>query len=416
MGLVHPRHVLDGEEGEGEGARGGFHPGERLALRIGDVQQVDMADAAQIAVGVDRGGVEQNDVLHLRRDRVAGRGVGRARGTGLGRIALAVVALDHQRMGGVDEVEVADRRRALGEAELEAVTGPVLLRRIEGHHPQEVTLGAAAGHQQRLFEHRPEQVGAGLQRHALVTARALHLIVLARLGRNLDAGGVGAGQNRAVKPRRDHVEDRAVARHMQQIGAEFLADPEGAVERLEAFRVEIGAGQITAVGAFIGDAERHLVVGVVQEDGFLAGHRAGGEIGRHAVEEQHRVGAVHLRAEAVVGQREPAAILGAVHREARHPLHRLADEGQGDAGLVAAIALADIAHHAHRRLVAGGAGELARDPQIARRIGGRRDERQRRQEGVAGERRREDLFGEGRGGQGGAGRQQGDLEGHRCLL
>ena len=60
VGLIHAGHILNREEREGEGPLGRFHPRQRLAIGILNIHQVDMADAAHIAIGVDGREVTRN--------------------------------------------------------------------------------------------------------------------------------------------------------------------------------------------------------------------------------------------------------------------------------------------------------------------------------------------------------------------
>ena len=163
------------------------------------------------------------------------------------------------------------------------------------------------------------------------------------------------------------------------VGAELVADPEPVADDLEAFGVEVGAGQIALVGVFVDDAERHLLVRIVQEHGLLAVDRAGRPVDLVVVEIQHRIGRVVARAEAVVGQHPEGAVR---HRlDAGMALQRLALERHRHAGRTAV----GLAHHAALRFDALPGGVLARGLQIGRRIGRRVDERGRRQHRMAGE-------------------------------
>src|SRR5690606_32881240 len=98
-------------------------------VRVRDVEQVDRADTLDEAFAVDLGGVDQDDVLYLRRDWIAGRLV-----VGLAfkaDIAFAVVAFDDERASVVDEVEISDGGCAFHKAEPVAVAGPVSLAGVE---------------------------------------------------------------------------------------------------------------------------------------------------------------------------------------------------------------------------------------------------------------------------------------------
>jgi hypothetical protein len=126
---VHARHVLDREERELEG-RAEQHVGIAIAarglVRIADRHRFDVADLAQRAVGGGVGEVSEVDALEARRV-VEARRHGLAAGTCAYSVALAVVALDHQRTTLVDQVEVADRGRAFLQRVAQSAAGPVLL-------------------------------------------------------------------------------------------------------------------------------------------------------------------------------------------------------------------------------------------------------------------------------------------------
>ncbi len=168
----------------------------------------------------------------------------------------------------------------------------------------------------------------------------------------------------------------AIKTSANDVRAELITDPDLVIEILNAFRIEICTRQVAAIGAFIGDTKWHFLIRIAQKHRFHAFNLAGFKIRLHAMEEQQCVRAVCFGAETIVGQGEDAAIGCTVHRKARHALYRLANEGKGDAGGVAAIGLADITHDGHRLVVAGLAGELAGNPRVARGIGRRCNQRQ----------------------------------------
>ena len=218
------------------------------------------------------------------------------------RLALAIVALDHQRTGFIDEVEITDGCRARRQFEFEASTGPVAAHRIKRQHAQEIALVLAILGQQRLFQHGPKQAGAGLQGHAFIPARAWYSPILAqhRCGRN--AGCVRAFKLLAVHHRRVNALDAPIQTRFDQIGAELIADPDTVADALDAFQIEIGARQIAAVSGIPRQAERHFEIGVMQKNRFLDINAARLKIGNHAAEKQHRVGAVGLGAKAIIRQ------------------------------------------------------------------------------------------------------------------
>ena len=189
---------------------------------------------------------------------------------------------------------------------------------------------------------------------------------------------VGRAGRLAVDHGLEHRLDLAVGVDADEIGAELLADPELAADRLDRLGIEIGAGQIALLGALMDNAERHLLVGIVQEGGREALDRTGVEIGLELVEEQHRVRRVHLGAEAVIGQHQELAITQ--RADAGKALHRLAGEGGGEAGRTPARS----AHHRADLLDAlARRGELAGDLEIGRRVGRGRDDGVGRQQGMA---------------------------------
>ena len=189
---------------------------------------------------------------------------------------------------------------------------------------------------------------------------------------------VGRAGRLAVDDGLEHGLDLAVGIDADEIGAELFADPVLAADRLDRFRIEIGAGQVALLGALMDDAERHFLVGVVQEGGRQALDRAGVEIGLELMEEQHRIRRVHLGAEAVVGQHKELAI--AERADAGETLHGLAGEGGGEPGRAPARG----SHHRADLLDAfAGRNELAGDLEIGRRIGRSRDDRVGRQQGMA---------------------------------
>ena len=138
----------------------------------------------------------------------------------------------------------------------------------------------------------------------------------------------------------EHGQDLAGLVGLQHIGSELVADPEGVADDLKTFGVEIGAGEITFCGVLMQDAERHLPVGIVQEDGFLPLDLAGRPVDLVAVEIEHRVCRVVARTHAVVGEHPERAVRH--HLDAGMALQRLALERQRHAGRP----LIGFAHHA----------------------------------------------------------------------
>ncbi|MNS97998.1 hypothetical protein D3C72_1323490 [compost metagenome] len=198
---------------------------------------------------------------------------------------------------------------------------------------------------------------------------------------------IGRAHGLAVDLRIEHREHLALQVGLDQEGAELLADPQRAAGELEALGIEVRTRQVALLRAFVNDAERHLLVGVVQEDGVDAIELAALEVHLVVVQVEHEVGRVGLRAGAVVGEDPERAVVHLL--DARVPLQRLALEGHRHAGATAGREAFDRA----QRLDALARGELAADLQVGRRVFRGGDEALRRQHGVAGE----------RGGEGGLG-------------
>ena len=83
----------------------------------------------------------------------------------------------------------------------------------------------------------------------------MHGPILARDRDRTDAGGVRAFQLGLALHRRVYGEHLSIQRHAEDVGAELLADPDLAIQELDAFGVEVGAGQVAGGVAFIGNAE-----------------------------------------------------------------------------------------------------------------------------------------------------------------
>jgi hypothetical protein len=195
---------------------------------------------------------------------------------------------------------------------------------------------------------------------------------------------VGRAHRLAVDLRVEHREHLALEVGLDQEGAELLADPQRAAGELEAFGVEVGARQVALLGAFMDDAKRHLLVGVVQEHGVQAIELAALEVHLVVVQVEHEVGRVGLGAGAVVGKDPERAVVHLL--DARMALQRLALEGHRHAG----AALGRQAFDRAERLDALGGGELAADLQVGRRVLRCGHEALRGQHGVAGEGGRKD--------------------------
>ena len=175
----------------------------------------------------------------------------------------------------------------------------------------------------------------------------------------------------------EHPQHLACLVGLQDVGAELVADPEGVADDLEALGVEVGAGEIALGGILMQDTERHLLVGIVQEYGFLAVDLAGRPVDLVAVEVQHRIGRVVTRAHAVVGEYPERAVRH--HLDAGMALQRLALERQRHAGR----ALVGFPHHAAEGVDPAAGGVFAGGLEIGRRVGGRLDKGLGRQHGMA---------------------------------
>src|SRR5205823_5980865 len=119
---------------------------------------------------------------------------------------------------------------------------------------------------------------------------------------------VGRAHRLAVGRGFEHGQDLAGLVGLQHIGSELVADPEGVADDLKTFGVEIGAGEITFCGVLMQDAERHLPVGIVQEDGFLPLDLAGRPVDLVAGEVEHRGCRVVAGRHARAAWRGPAAL------------------------------------------------------------------------------------------------------------
>ena len=164
---------------------------------------------------------------------------------------------------------------------------------------------------QRAFEQAVEELAVLRAGHALVALGAAQVdrgVARAGCARRLHRRIVGRAHRLAVDHGVEHRQHLAGPVGLEHVGAELVADPERVADHLEAFDVEIGAGQVALCGVLVDDAERHLLVGVVQEDGLVPLDLAGRPVDLEVVEIQHRVGRVVARAEAVVGEHPERAV------------------------------------------------------------------------------------------------------------
>ncbi|MPM94067.1 hypothetical protein SDC9_141210 [bioreactor metagenome] len=77
---------------------------------------------------------------------------------------------------------------------------------------------------------------------------------------------------------------------LDEIGAEFVTEPNMLTDELHRLDVEVGARQVALLRAFVDDQEGHLLVRVVQEHGLQALHAATLPVRLDVVEHQHGVG------------------------------------------------------------------------------------------------------------------------------
>ena len=133
----------------------------------------------------------------------------------------------------------------------------------------------------------------------------------------------------ALGERHGRVEHAAAGVDVQEVRAELLTDPEGAVRHpLERLDVDVGRGEPPRVGVGPHDRERDLLVrvgqGEVTQDLHAAGAAAGSLPARSdQVDPQQDVARARLAADVVVGHR-PEGAVAVRHRggEAGHLRHR----------------------------------------------------------------------------------------------
>ena len=149
----------------------------RDAVRVGDVEEVDVTDLLDEAFRVGIGEADLVDPLHLGRDVLA---VGARRTVArLVRRALAVVALDDEAGGGVDHVEIADVVAVRLQQVLPGSPGPLALRHVEFEDAEKLApvlrLPPLLGlDPQRTFEERVQEPAVRGCRHPFVASRAAH--------------------------------------------------------------------------------------------------------------------------------------------------------------------------------------------------------------------------------------------------
>src|SRR5262249_6908190 len=261
--------------------------------------------------------------------------------------ALEVVALDHQERALVDGRQVPDglaRRRGRLEAVEPlppGVRAPMRVELVDDEAPL-VRIGG-----ERTLEQGVEETAIRRQRHPFepLAAGQVRRRASERVVRRPDSG-----------ERNRRLQDTARRVGVDEERTELIAEPEAAVGELpERLDVEIAPGEETAssdgwidgdraprIRATVGhDRETDLVVGVPQVEMERDADRSGPagpgrEVRGDLVDAQQVVRRVRLRAEAVVGHREIAAILRtqdrgeALHRlpadERRHATIRRTDE------------------------------------------------------------------------------------------
>ena len=130
---VHHVHVLDGEEREGQHA-----VVQRLARQLVRIPECSSGRYSAVFDRFADVSVREGDFIHpLELGHLAEAVVGRRTGgAGFVRRAFAVVALDHQPVGGVDHVEVADGVLVVFQRVLPAAAGPGLPFDVKLQHPQ----------------------------------------------------------------------------------------------------------------------------------------------------------------------------------------------------------------------------------------------------------------------------------------
>ena len=137
-----------------------------------------------------------------------------------------------------------------------------------------------------------EFAAVGRGRHALEALGAPDLeldLGVGRGGRG-DCGMIRGANCLAVNLGLEHRLDAALEVRLNQVGAEFVADPQGATGELETLWVKVGAGQVTLLASFMDDAERDFFVRVMQENGLQALERTFAKVDLITVEVEHEIG------------------------------------------------------------------------------------------------------------------------------
>ena len=233
------------------------------------MQQIDIADLAHRLAGIGVVELDLVDALELGRRFEAIRLRLLRIGAGLVLRAGAVVALDDEGGRFVQHVEVADGNTLVGEGVEPAAARPVLRGDIEFDNADRGVAVDAFHLPSSLYSATFEQaikLRAVLRhRKALEAARALQVEcwhLLGRIARQLQQRIVGRQHRLAVDDGREDIGQPAFGVELQDVGAEFVTDPEAVGNRLDRFDVEIGAGQIALVAAFEDDREGGFLVRV----------------------------------------------------------------------------------------------------------------------------------------------------------
>src|SRR5262249_42979122 len=243
-----------------------------LALRVLDVEEIDVADLANEALRI--GGLHV-DLVHALEPGGDVEAVGaRRRVAGQALVALTVVALDDETGIRVDHVEIADVVAIALELVFPGSPGESTLSGVEFEDPQVLSAtpllpGSRLLVPQRPFEERIEVAAVRRSRHALVAARAPN-------GETHGPRG-GRRRHREVIRRLEYapvVRGLPECRHLAQtigldnVGTELVAEVERVADELHRLDVEVRSGQVSARRRFGDDVKRDDLVRIVQEDGL----------------------------------------------------------------------------------------------------------------------------------------------------
>ena len=93
------------------------------------------------------------------------------------------------------------------------------------------------------------------------------------------------------------------------VGTKFATEPDRITDELHRFDIQVRAGQVALLRAFVDDEERNFAIGIVQERGLEVLDSTRLPVRLDVVKHQQRIGAVLFRAEAIVGHDPKAAVL-----------------------------------------------------------------------------------------------------------